>query len=942
MTFIIKKNLNKKLLFCIILLLFFILIAPIHTFAIDSVAKVLSDHSNNAYKSTRTVWEILINSANSFIILVLIVIAFAQILRLNVNTYGIKKILPALIMAIIAANFSFLFCRLLVDSSNIIMNVFLEGGNTSAIGLTDGLNVGGNAADFDVMSGGGTLWFLTAQLLRMAGAVAMLVLAFLLYIRNWMIYFLVALAPLAFMATVLPATKSVFNQWISNFAKWVFLPVVSIFWMWIGTQWFTSVVDNTGNAGIFMGYVFTVTCFYLAITTPFKMGGAIMSGWANLAKKPGGWAWGKAKEKWVDPAIKEVKDNAMSWYRSQGSGHKYNPVGMLVRRGARVEDRRNVAAELSENWKSTLHREAHGGKDGQYLNKKAQEKIAARKAFSRSLLGEKEWMEEHLESIHYQTEAGKEDLDSQTQFYFRTQGTKIEVEGKKAQAKSDVFEDREGKGDFFKNPNYVYWYKKWTEKTANFRPSIAAARKGEADILSDTFLDAAKLNLALLGFKASKKALLELEKILEDPDSFSDEEKVKLAKRYQVKDISNLTKREKRNINKRYRTVKEGNDLAESDFNLQNAQLLRKYAELDAAGNVIKFRGMSDTLEKMWKDEHGNFTTNIDRVREMADINGVSETSKDMWNDRLGKGLAEDHNEELKATQGKRSSLQSEIYLQTEMPDDYELHLQGRDGALIGSRSKKVYAEVNHSTKTAPQNPETATDYKLKGEAEARVAAEGWATGQAAREMLSSSVANALEKFMKNSTTINAANKRAIERLATETAKRQNVKEGRDTISFIADFSKRTDFLQEEKAKLREYEEAHLKDLASASYNIKGTTHEKAFSDHVHVYHDKNGDLKVSLLDAVSEASDKVALKNQAEISETLNAAIVDQTSRSGPVADARNGLMAQRILNTPAVNSEAHVAFYERLYLPPKIILDHDTEEDDQPLEYKKFGENS
>ncbi|MFA4995878.1 MAG: hypothetical protein WC536_01895 [Patescibacteria group bacterium] len=910
-------------------------------FQIEPIYSVLKNTDSGTGQQIKEIWSKIITYVNYFIIAVLIFVAFAQILRINVNTYGIKKILPALLLAIIAANFSFLFCRLLVDLANVTLSLFIENPvDHSALSA----NFSGSWANptnaLEDGSVGDIVWFMISQLFVIVGAVLVLILAYLFIIRIWMVYFLVVLAPLAFMSTVLPATKSLFNQWWSNFAKWVFMPVVSVFWIWLGNQWVGSIKNDS-----MMSYVFAGVCYYLAITTPFKMGGAIMSGWANFGKKAyNNWATRKAKEKWVDPAIQEVKDNAMSWYRSQGSGHKYNPIGMIARRGKRVEDRRKDATERAAAWDNTLYREAMGGKEGQYLSKAKQEAIGKRKADISSLLGEKEWMEQHLEELHLGTEAGKEDLDSRVQFYFRTQGTDKAVERLNSQAKADVLaeEPGEGQGDFFKNQNYVHWYKKWVEENAKNRPAVASAKKLEADILSDTYLDAAKLNLTLLGYKASKNTLIDVEKILKDPTSLPEEERNKLEKKYRIGNIAQLSGAERKSLTTIYQETKKKNDLAESDFSLQSAALLKKYAKTDSQGNVVGFKGMSDILEKMWKDQNGNFTTSINKVREMADVNGISEAAKGMWNDRLAKELANDHNEELRATQSKRSSLGAEIYLQTEMPADYELHLQGRDGAIIGSRSKKVYAEVNHSTKAAPQNPETATIYQLKGEQEARIASTDWERGKASRDVLSSSVAEALEKFMKSSQTLNKATTNAMEKMANEIAKSQNVS-AEKLKGFVETYKKKTDFTEEEKTKMKQYQEETLKDIASDFYNIKGTKKEAGYNQNIHVYHDETGNLKVSLLDSVNKDSAQGALKQQAEIASILNTSIINHTSRSGPGADARNGLMARRILATPVVNTEAHVAFYEKPYLPPKIVSEKEIEEyGDEPIEFKEFGENA
>lgn len=245
----------------------------------------------------KKIWQYVLNTVNLFVILVLIAVAFSQILRINVNTYGVKKVLPAILLAAIAANFSFLICRLLVDVSSVITSFFILGpakeidkmqSNPNAIvgafnSFSDKFDLG--AAREKGL--GALLWFIISQCLIVGAAILIIILAFLLFIRNWIIYFLIPLAPLAFMATVLPQTKSVFNQWWSNFIKWVFMPVVVVFWLWIGGLWFENA--NVGGGSILLNFAFAILCYYLALTTPFKLGGGVMSTWSGLGKK----AWGK-------------------------------------------------------------------------------------------------------------------------------------------------------------------------------------------------------------------------------------------------------------------------------------------------------------------------------------------------------------------------------------------------------------------------------------------------------------------------------------------------------------------------------------------------------------------------------------------------------------------------------------------------------------------------
>lgn len=71
-------------------------------------------------------WTIARDSANLFFIFILLTIAIATILQ--VDTFGVKKLLPRLIIAALFINFSFLLTQYVVFSSNLMTGFFLPGG----------------------------------------------------------------------------------------------------------------------------------------------------------------------------------------------------------------------------------------------------------------------------------------------------------------------------------------------------------------------------------------------------------------------------------------------------------------------------------------------------------------------------------------------------------------------------------------------------------------------------------------------------------------------------------------------------------------------------------------------------------------------------------------------------------------------------------------------
>ena len=69
-------------------------------------------------------WTITRDLVNMFFVLVLLVIAFATILR--IEPYGAKQILKNLIIVALLINFSLVFCGVIIDFSGVLTNFFIE------------------------------------------------------------------------------------------------------------------------------------------------------------------------------------------------------------------------------------------------------------------------------------------------------------------------------------------------------------------------------------------------------------------------------------------------------------------------------------------------------------------------------------------------------------------------------------------------------------------------------------------------------------------------------------------------------------------------------------------------------------------------------------------------------------------------------------------------
>ena len=276
------------------------------------------------------IWDTMMKLVNSLVLIALVYVAFMNILRIQLDSYAVKKILPTFIMAVILANFSFLISRIVIDIGNVAISIFLLGfpSTTDPTGHSATTNQVANVfnnliqdapkgpKNVDLASTGATsyaayiLSYIVKQWFLIAGSILVFILSFIFLIRNYMLYFLVAIAPVAFMAMILPITKKYFQMWWSNMFKWTFMPVVSVFWLWLAGQFMYAInARETAGGTWILPLGFAGLCFYMAITSPFKIGGAVVGAWAGLGKKAWGATGGKAT-KWAGQEAKERASDA--------------------------------------------------------------------------------------------------------------------------------------------------------------------------------------------------------------------------------------------------------------------------------------------------------------------------------------------------------------------------------------------------------------------------------------------------------------------------------------------------------------------------------------------------------------------------------------------------------------------------------------------------------
>jgi len=204
----------------------------------------LSTQDNPLY----TAWSVMRSVANVAFVIVFLIIIFSQLTSAGVSNYGVKKLLPRLIVGAILVNLSYFICAVAVDASNIlgvgIQQVFNgitsqaantgdNGDNWASITTTVLSGVGTIALGviaIEALTAGGIWAALAALLPLLVGALFALVIAFLVLLaRQALIIMLIVLAPLAFVAYLLPNTEDLYKKWQKLFTTLLLLfPMLSV------------------------------------------------------------------------------------------------------------------------------------------------------------------------------------------------------------------------------------------------------------------------------------------------------------------------------------------------------------------------------------------------------------------------------------------------------------------------------------------------------------------------------------------------------------------------------------------------------------------------------------------------------------------------------------------------------------------------------------------
>ncbi|MEP6710466.1 MAG: hypothetical protein ABJA64_02000 [Candidatus Saccharibacteria bacterium] len=328
--------------------------------------------NNSLYRA----WGVMRNFANIAFVIAFMLVIYSYLVGGGLSNYNLKKMLPRLIIAAILVNISYWICAIAVDISNIlgqsVQDLFMQM-RDQVVGTEKNSNFDWTEISSYVLSGGAIggigliaatggsivsgIFLLLGALVTVlfAGFIAIVVLA----ARQALITILIIIAPLAFVAYLLPNTEKWFEKWRDVLTTMLVLfPIFSA--IFGGSQLAgAAIVQNADNLSVLiLGMAVQVAPL---VITPLliRFSGGIVGKIAGMA----------------NDRSKGVVDGARNWAKSNQEFHKQRSLGTptrrrnAFRRTAQAMDRGRMYREgMTKNYQSRAENMFNDSAKGERLH----------------------------------------------------------------------------------------------------------------------------------------------------------------------------------------------------------------------------------------------------------------------------------------------------------------------------------------------------------------------------------------------------------------------------------------------------------------------------------------------------------------------------------------------------------------------------------------------
>lgn len=476
------------------------------------VSPLRADGSQSIYSA----WGVLRGIANVAFIIAFLIMIFSQLTSVGVSNYGIKKLLPRLLVSALLVNLSFIVVQIAVDIANILgsglydllTNLDVNGSQPASwTSLSDTILVaaagGALATGGLVLAGGvaGAFWLLLP--IAAMGALSVLAAIFTLIFRQAVIPILAILAPLAFVAYMLPNTESWFKKWRDLLISMLMLyPLAAV--VFGGAQFASAVIVGAGDSGTWWNTLLGLIVLTMPLfSLPFlarqggpllgKVGGALNS-LANKARDP------------LRSAAKPYSDRAREQYKSSQRGILGNKFSDRQRANRQLRGRRTAGERLSEA-RMNVEKDAENAKS-----------TGKRNYGQRALAGNTRTGRKASSVLDEEKTLGLENKAVEEQFTTRLEGRRVRNE--RERTASDQLSDAEKSTRMFQQQQQL----RQSRRTRNDADNSVAGAVGMAGI--NTLGDVSRAEyVATKGAAATDAQIQEINDQSGDADRYIQQEK---------------------------------------------------------------------------------------------------------------------------------------------------------------------------------------------------------------------------------------------------------------------------------------------------------------------------------------------------------------------------------------------------------------------------------
>ena len=300
--------------------------------ALQEFLKTKPLETTNQNSGIYLAWVIMRNISNVAFIVAFLVIIYSQLTSVGISNYGVKKMLPRLVIAAVLVNLSFTICAILLDLSNVTGYAFQDafmgikntistvGENTSTWTWSEVISTALSNGALAVGAGYAVSLALTTEILPMlvpAATLAGLTLLFILLImaaRQALIIILIIVSPLAFVCYLLPGTEKWFKKWRDLFfTMLVFFPAFAVVFGGAQLAGILIIQNASGPNGAIMHVLgMLVQIIPLAITPLImKLSGGVLGKFAGFVNDKNKGLYDRSKN-WSKDRRETIKNKKLA------------------------------------------------------------------------------------------------------------------------------------------------------------------------------------------------------------------------------------------------------------------------------------------------------------------------------------------------------------------------------------------------------------------------------------------------------------------------------------------------------------------------------------------------------------------------------------------------------------------------------------------------------